>query len=299
MKNKILKLVGPLSVLLYNLIYLRNSGKNYNILTDSETIDLITREKISVSRFGDGEFNWMFGKKSAAFQENDPLLSTRLQEILKNSNDKNLLIGIPVMINGINEYESQTKYFWATYLLKNRNKLSKYLREEKVYCNTNFTRPYMDFADKSISVDKFTNIKRIWKDKNVLIVEGDKTRFGVGNDLLSETTSISRIVCPSRNAFSVYEKILAKIESLGNRDQLILLSLGPTATVLAVDLCKQGYQAIDIGHLDVEYEWFIRKSRTKVSLTGKFVNESIEGDLSGSMLENEAYRSSILTEITL
>lgn len=35
-----------------------------------------------------------------------------------------------------------------------------------------------------------------------------------------------------------------------------MISLGPTATVLAYDLFKAGYQAIDFGHVDVEYEWW-------------------------------------------
>ena len=35
-----------------------------------------------------------------------------------------------------------------------------------------------------------------------------------------------------------------------------LLPLGPAATVLAYDLFKAGYQAIDVGHVDVEYEWW-------------------------------------------
>jgi len=30
--------------------------------------------------------------------------------------------------------------------------------------------------------------------------------------------------------------------------------LGPTTTVLAYDLYKNGYQAIDIGHVDLEHE---------------------------------------------
>jgi hypothetical protein len=37
-------------------------------------------------------------------------------------------------------------------------------------------------------------------------------------------------------------------------DKLILIALGPTATVLAYDLAKKGYQAIDIGHLPSCYE---------------------------------------------
>ena len=39
-------------------------------------------------------------------------------------------------------------------------------------------------------------------------------------------------------------------------EKLILLMLGPTAKVLGFQLSREGYQAIDIGHIDSEYEWY-------------------------------------------
>ena len=38
-----------------------------------------------------------------------------------------------------------------------------------------------------------------------------------------------------------------------DKEYLVLLSLGPCATVLAYDLSKKGYQALDIGHLPNSY----------------------------------------------
>ncbi len=46
-----------------------------------------------------------------------------------------------------------------------------------------------------------------------------------------------------------------------------------TATILAYDLAKEGYQAIDIGHADVEYVWFKMGVDHKVPIAGKNVNE--------------------------
>ena len=42
----------------------------------------------------------------------------------------------------------------------------------------------------------------------------------------------------------------------------MLIALGPTATILAYDLAEKGVQALDVGHIDIEYEWFLRKDRT-------------------------------------
>ena len=58
-----------------------------------------------------------------------------------------------------------------------------------------------------------------------------------------------------------------------SKDTLILAALGPTATILAYDLCEKGYQAIDIGHLDIEYEWYLMGATEKVDIAYKSVNE--------------------------
>lgn len=45
---------------------------------------------------------------------------------------------------------------------------------------------------------------------------------------------------------------------------------------MAYDLAKDGYQAIDIGHLDIEYEWCKLGVDKKVAIKGKYTNESNE-----------------------
>ena len=91
------------------------------------------------------------------------------------------------------------------------------------------------------------------------MVEGENVKFGAGNDLLNNTKSIKRIICPSRHSFSLYNKILDAILQF-DKHYLILISLGPAATILSFDLCKLGYQAVDIGHTDRDYELFIRNA---------------------------------------
>ena len=67
----------------------------------------------------------------------------------------------------------------------------------------------MDYVDKSDVGNKYNNLKRIWDNKEIVIIEGEKTKIGIGNDLLSNAKSIERIICPSKNAFLAYDKILA------------------------------------------------------------------------------------------
>ena len=95
----------------------------------------------------------------------------------------------------------------------------------------------------------------------------------------------------------MYNKILLEIDKC-EKDKLFILSIGPTATILASDLCDKGYQAIDLGHIDIEYEWYLMKAIKKVPVKGKFVNETQElGDLSNIILDDQSYRNSIITEI--
>ena len=92
--------------------------------------------------------------------------------------------------------------------------------------------------------------------------------MGVGNDFYENAKSIKRIICPANNAFNKYDEIFNAIKELG-KNKLIILALGPTATILASDICnlnheKIEYQALDLGHMDIEYEWFLRKAKKEL-----------------------------------
>ena len=58
------------------------------------------------------------------------------------------------------------------------------------------------------------------------------------------------------------------------KDALLLLALGPTATVLAHDLAMEGVQALDIGHIDIEYEWYRTGATSKTVVAGKVTQEA-------------------------
>lgn len=89
---------------------------------------------------------------------------------------------------------------------------------------------------------------------------------------------------------------MAAIRRQVNSGDLILLSLGMTATVMAYDLAKLGYQAIDLGHLDVEYEWFQMKAEKKTPLNNRYVNEVEGGDVV-RRCDDPIYLSQIVEEI--
>ena len=53
------------------------------------------------------------------------------------------------------------------------------------------SRPYIDLKDKSASVAHFEKLKKLWDKRDILIVEGENSRSGVGNDLLTMLSQLS------------------------------------------------------------------------------------------------------------
>ena len=159
------------------------------------------------------------------------------------------------------------------------------------------------FYGPNISKIKLRNyvnkVKSIWNNRNILIIEGEKTRLGVGNDLFNNSKSIKRIICPSENAFKVYEIIIDYIKNLKlELKTLILISLGQTATALTYDLSKFGYQIIDFGHFDIQYEFFLRNATKPIIIPNKYVNEVAGGAKNISSVQDKNYYNEIIYKIS-
>ena len=74
-----------------------------------------------------------------------------------------------------------------------------------------------------------------------------------------------------------------------DQNTLILISLGPTATVLAYDLIEFGHQIIDFGHFDIQYEYYLRNATKKIKIPNKYVNEVPGGTLNIKPISNKDY----------
>ena len=93
-----------------------------------------------------------------------------------------------------------------------------------------------------------------------------------------------------------YERILNAVKQNIADDTLVLISLGPTATVLAYDLAMEGVQAIDIGQLDNEYDWFLRGVLERIKIPGKCVAE-VPGGHEVSAIEDTEYIKQIVAQV--
>lgn len=261
----------------YNLWYiiLRKRQKLIpHIATVDETIRKIVADRCSVSRFGDGEM-LQTNQRDIGFQRGDPQLARRLQQVIA-SHEKGHLVCIPDVFTSIYRYNRKARRFWRTHFFLYGHLWDYFLVPGRQYFNTFVTRPYMDWASKARCPDWFRDMKQIWDDRDIVFIEGEKSRLGVGNDLFDNARSIRRILCPPRDAFDKYDAIVDEAKKL-NRNSLLLIALGPTATVLAYDLHNLGFQAIDIGHVDIEYEWWRMGAKRKMKIDRKYVNESPDG----------------------
>ncbi len=252
----------------------------------------ITIEKImngkSICRFGDGEFAIMSGKNRQKFQLLTEKLQRRLIEVFE-SRDDNIIIGIADVYGSLEKYNTEGKYGIRFYLTEEvRKEHYSFIDMNRVYADAYITRPFLIHADNNTDAPKkrFDELKKIWHGKKLLIIEGEKTRMGVGNDLFENAKDIKRVLCPAECAFDRYDDILSfALEQ--DKDCLVLIALGPTASVLAYDMAKAGFHALDIGHIDIEYEWMLAGKGERVNIPNKYVNEVVGGDRVEDFVDEE------------
>lgn len=266
------------------------------ILNDLSTIQKIIKEKLSVARFGDGELKMVFGIESPGFQEKNDILVDRLNQVLRSKNEK-LLVCIPLPLSNLKNQNLESKYFWISFINQYQNELNRVLDGTIKFGNAGITRFYMGQNNPRHSKKIVRSLKRIWEGEDLLIIEGKYSRLGIGTDLFKNAKSISRIICPPKNAFVQIDLIFGAAKRYG-KEKLILIALGPTATVLAYQLALEHYWAIDIGHVDIEYNWMRDKSTFKSPIKGRHVNEfgSVQ-DLALNAAENDEYEGEIIAKI--
>lgn len=242
------------------------------VLSEDKTLDYILKNKCSIARFGDGELLSLQGIK-IEFQNESEDLVNKLKEIHTN---ENCLVCIPDFYNFKNVKKDE-KYFWLKNKFFGKKIWANAFKNNKILGNANVSRFYYRKIN-SDGLDKYVEkLKKIWDKRNIIFIEGEKSRLGVGNDLFDNAKSIKRVLCPALNAFDKYYDIYDYIINNISKDDLIIAALGPTATVLSYSLSKVGYQCLDLGHIDVEYEWFKMKAKDKVAVKYKYVNEAADG----------------------
>lgn len=264
--NKITVFRNIIVSFINNILY-----SDLNILSDEQTIQYIIDNNCSISRFGDGEMLIMTNSGSIEFQEYSDELKEKLIKVAESVNSK-VLICVPEIIS--NKHKCKlTKLaikFWNKHILMFGGYYRKLFSKQILLGDTNISRFYLGVSNRERTNIYIENLRKIWQDRKLLIVEGYNTKLGIGNDLFSNCASINRIICPNTNCFNLYKKIYDSIIRNYKDGQLIICALGPTATVLSYELQNnKGIQCLDLGHIDIEYMWYLKGVNQRVTVEGK------------------------------
>ncbi len=229
------------------------------VYDEISTLEEIDKKKLSVARYGDGEIAICLGE-GIYFQEYDSILSQRLSEILLDESSEKLLVCIAPNVSSCYAPTPRVRTWIYKYFARHKELYIKLLKPNKKYGSTFISRPD-SFMFKPEEFRQYRNLLRnLWDNRDVLIVTGQGSRFILEPELFENIKSSEFIYGLPENAFRQYDDLLAEIKSHG-RNKLILLAIGPTATVLSYDLAMGGYQAIDLGHLPSCYKIVKNDSR--------------------------------------
>ena len=198
----------------------------------------------SLARYGDGEFKMAAHGAGIKSQAPDPALSQRLRDILQDSGE--CLVGIP-NIHAVRKSDlscDQKIEFWTKQL-----RYADLLHPNRLYVSSLISRP--DSAPWIDTAEYWTLLQSLWIGQDVTVVRGSGK--SLAPDDLIGAGEVTDVLCRKQHAWQDYDSILERIGT----PKRALICLGPTATVLAVDLCRRGVHAIDLGHVAI----FLRKLR--------------------------------------
>lgn len=209
-----------------------------SVLSEDESLQRILAGA-SLARYGDGEFNLCVGH-SIPCQRFDTRLQVVLRGILRDPGP--CLVGIPNLHSLTPKHQ-----FWQKYLTLAPALLSAEVAYVSAFISRPDSAPWIDRADY------WASLERLWLGKAVTLVRGS-VRSLIADDLMG-ATSVTEIVAPVVDAWAEYARLRTEIGAVTS--DVVLLCLGPTATVLAADLCREGIQAVDVGHCGL----FLNKHR--------------------------------------
>lgn len=266
------------------------------IYSSEKLLKKILCDGSSLCRFGDGEFDIMRGGNCSWFQQKSESLRCRLLEVI-HSDISTINIAIAQNFVHLEQYKEQAADEIRAYMSDGvREAIMQFLNMNSTYYDAYVTRPYIIYKDKKNADMIFPLLKKLWRKRSVVIIEGEYNRTGINNDLFDNVVNIKRIVCPSKNAWQKYDEIKDMILHMAEIDDLICISLGPSATVLAYDLAKLGYQALDIGQIDNEYDWYISGVDKRTEIEGKMVAEIAKHKIANNFYDIQ-YNSQIVAVI--
>lgn len=255
LKKTLSNYVSPEEIMANTLYYIPNSSIiRPNVLDEKQTVDYLIKAKQSLVRFGDGEIQIISGK-NIPFQDYNEKLATRMREILLNTNDK-LTVGINYwyFYPKYNPKQTELSRHFSFYIMPIcRKNLLQYIDITKSYCDAGFTG--FRYGHKPENDYIYKQLRKLWNKKEIVLVGCREAHQKITYNIYDNASKETWIYTPNKNAFNEYDNILNQIKQ-HPKTSLIILMVGPTSKVLADDLSKLGYTALDMGHIAKSYDFY-------------------------------------------
>jgi hypothetical protein len=213
----------------------------------AQTLDAIHERRLSLARFGDGEFLLMVNPDhKLQFQRNSEGLRRELRDAMNPDwlAPGRVLVGLSPAFRGNLHWTSTWITTWPT--------IRTLIDPKRRYANSHVTRPVFFEKEGKAGVARW---RKLWQGRPVLVVTGKGSRFDLIPELFDAAGKVDFLHAAPVHAFDDRAEILKGITERAGPDTLVLLSLGPTATVLAHMIAARGIQALDIGHLSASYNF--------------------------------------------
>lgn len=227
------------------------------ILTPTETVNALLENNKSIARFGDGEIRLIRGM-DIAYQKYSQSLEWGLKDIIK-SQQQNFLIGINYhyFYPYFDLYTDKfTQNFNVNILPKVRRVLLEYVDNNIEYADAAFTGWLK--VKNAENDNLYKKLQDIWRNKKVLLVGCQNSMKNLKYDIFDTAEIKEYVYVPNKNAYEEYDSIFSSIKSY-DKDYLVILMCGPAGKVLACDLCKEGYRALDLGHIQKSYDFYMKE----------------------------------------
>lgn len=249
--------------------YVKQLKQKYKFYNAEETVNKLINSNCSICRFGDGEINLIKGGIDIVFEKQNKKLAESLRKVIS-SNNPNILVAVPDLFHSFCNVDFHARKVTRIFYSRNHDFLLSLLKPNVGYYCAGFTIPYINSGNSVFDFDTYyNNIKKIWDNKEIVIICGDRVFHNIEYNIYDNASSIEYILCPTTNAYQHYDEILYKAKKI-DKNKIVIIMLGPTATVLAYDLANLGYRALDTGHLAKDYDAYCKNIPSNAENICKF-----------------------------
>lgn len=226
--------------LIYYLLRSKNCSNKVTFLSKKDTINESIKNKKTIIRFGDGEFNFLNGK-GVHYQSYNVELAREIGKIVDDyiNNNCNFLLCMP-----------------ADFLLASRKNILRH----NYFFSWPFTRYFFKkkfnikniiYGDSFIfAKNQAINYERIWMNSDInhiVFVNSNKenyNKFKININVKCDFVEID-----SKNSYDKISLIMTEIlnKNIGEKS-VVLVSAGPCAKAICYRLSKLGIYSVDTGH---------------------------------------------------